>query len=125
MAEEHNSGDGTVRRELGISRRDLIRRGAVVGGTLLWAAPVIKTLSGTALAHEVKKGTPNFFCCWCKFKKKPKGGPKGQCVSATTKAQCDSICRGSPYNATKGEFHSSPNPIPCDNNKKCGKHKTK
>ena len=39
--------DGTV------GRRDLLRRGAMVGATLVWAVPVVQTLEGTALAAEV------------------------------------------------------------------------
>lgn len=35
---------------LGISRRTLIKRGAVVGGTLVWAAPVVQSLSAPAFA---------------------------------------------------------------------------
>lgn len=38
MAHDH------LEANLGISRRDLIRRGAVVGGTLVWAAPVVQSL---------------------------------------------------------------------------------
>lgn len=37
----------------GLSRRDLIRRGAVIGGTLVWATPTIQTLATPAFA-----GTP-------------------------------------------------------------------
>ena len=31
---------------IGVSRRDLLRRGAMASGTLLWAAPVIVTIAG-------------------------------------------------------------------------------
>lgn len=41
---------------LGISRRDLLKRGAVVGGTLVWAAPAVQTISRSALAQS--PGTP-------------------------------------------------------------------
>ena len=34
----------------GLSRRDLLRRGAVVGGTLVWAVPAMEVLSLTS-AH--------------------------------------------------------------------------
>lgn len=33
---------------LGISRRTLLRRGAVVGGAMVWTAPVVHTLAGPA-----------------------------------------------------------------------------
>jgi hypothetical protein len=39
-----------LQSELGISRRDLIRRGAIAGGTLLWAAPVISSIRTPAYA---------------------------------------------------------------------------
>lgn len=41
----HDEIDG----DLGISRRQLIKRGAVVGGTVLWAAPVVQSLTTPAL----------------------------------------------------------------------------
>ena len=34
--------------ELGMSRRDLLRRGAIVGGTLLWVAPAIQSVGAKA-----------------------------------------------------------------------------
>jgi hypothetical protein len=37
----------------GLSRRDLMKRGAVVGGTVVWATPVLQTLATPAFA-----GTP-------------------------------------------------------------------
>jgi hypothetical protein len=36
--------------QTGLSRRDLLRRGAVVGGTLVWAVPAMEVLSLTS-AH--------------------------------------------------------------------------
>lgn len=46
----------SVNPQLGISRRDLMRRGAVIGGTLVWAAPAVQTVSRAALAQTT--GTP-------------------------------------------------------------------
>lgn len=46
--------DNEFETNLGISRRSLIKRGAVVGGTLVWAAPVVQSLSAPAYAA----GTP-------------------------------------------------------------------
>jgi hypothetical protein len=45
-----------VDANLGISRRTLLRRGAIVGGTLVWAAPAVQSFSRTALAQA--NGTP-------------------------------------------------------------------
>lgn len=42
---------------LGISRRAVLRRGAVVGGSLVWAAPAVQSISRTALADH--NGTPH------------------------------------------------------------------
>ena len=42
--------DEEFQANLGISRRTLIKRGAVVGGTLVWAAPVVQSLSAPAFA---------------------------------------------------------------------------
>jgi hypothetical protein len=44
--------------ELGMSRRDLIRRGAIVGGTLLWVAPAIQSMAPKAFAQEAGPGSP-------------------------------------------------------------------
>ena len=49
-----------MRRQLGVSRRDLLRRGAIVGGTLLWTIPVVSTLSR---AHPNNVKSPAFVCC--------------------------------------------------------------
>jgi hypothetical protein len=46
----HKEGDG-LKRELGLSRRQLLKRGAVVGGTLMWAAPTIQSLASPAFAQ--------------------------------------------------------------------------
>lgn len=45
---------GTLDASLGISRRTLLRRGAVVGGAMVWATPVVQSFAGPAAAT----GTP-------------------------------------------------------------------
>lgn len=45
----------------GMTRRTLIKRGAVVGGTLMWAAPVIDSF--TSPAFGAVEGTPLTACC--------------------------------------------------------------
>ena len=47
--------------ESGMTRRDLMKRGAVVGGTLLWVAPAIQTYGSKAFAQT--NGSP--FCDAC------------------------------------------------------------
>lgn len=55
--------DDSVQRGSGISRRDLLRRGAVVGGTLLWATPVIQSITTPAYAQEVTPACHTCCCC--------------------------------------------------------------
>src|SRR5918999_1024007 len=54
-------GSGS-RRMSGISRREFLRRGAIVGGTLIWAAPAVQTLAPAAYA-QVTPGPCG--CCYC------------------------------------------------------------
>jgi hypothetical protein len=52
--------------ELGMSRRDLIRRGAIVGGTLLWVAPAIQSMAPKAFAQAAAPGSvPQCAACYC------------------------------------------------------------
>jgi len=52
--------DDGLRREFGLTRRDLMKRGAIVGGTLLWAAPVIQSITApSAYAASLHA------CCQC------------------------------------------------------------
>jgi hypothetical protein len=51
--------------ELGMTRRDLIRRGAIVGGTLLWVAPAIQSLAPKAFAQEAGPGSERCAVCYC------------------------------------------------------------
>lgn len=60
--DEHNEHD-PVDTNLGISRRTVLRRGAVVGGSLVWAAPAVQSISRTALAQT--NGTPVNGACPC------------------------------------------------------------
>lgn len=46
----------TTEAPQGFTRRDMLRRGAVVGGTLVWATPAVQTVSRHALAQD--GGTP-------------------------------------------------------------------
>jgi hypothetical protein len=60
--------------ESGISRRELLRRGAIVGGTMVWAVPVLQSLTPPAYAQ----GSPRpCGCCYCwnGDKQNPTPGP--------------------------------------------------
>lgn len=50
--------------ELGVSRRDLLRRGAIVGGTLLWVAPAIQSMAPKAFAAGPSPGGCAACYCW-------------------------------------------------------------
>ena len=54
--DEHKDAQEPVDTNLGISRRTVLRRGAVVGGSLMWAAPAVQSISRTAFAQD--PGTP-------------------------------------------------------------------
>jgi hypothetical protein len=56
--------DSTMRRELGISRRELLRRSAIVGGTLVWAAPVIQSITPPAYA-QMGQSPGSCAACYC------------------------------------------------------------
>jgi hypothetical protein len=105
-----------------LSRRDLIRRGAIVGGSLLWVAPAIQTLTPAASAQTV--GSPTFGCCECVSgdagaeKCNPGVGGlecnAGPVQSSTGPESSVAACQA--YCAGKSQaycFHSSNAPITC------------
>lgn len=49
-------------RTTGFDRRTLLKRGAVVGGALVWATPVVQSLSGTAMASVGPGSLPGGSC---------------------------------------------------------------
>ena len=51
--------------EIGMSRRDLLRRSAVVGGTLLWVAPAIQTVGAKAVAQAYGPSPGVCAACYC------------------------------------------------------------
>jgi hypothetical protein len=121
--------DEHLRRRYGISRRELLRRGAIVGGTLVWTIPVISSISRAGQAA----GSPLAVCCWCR--PKPSMGFTGHCAPASegidTHSQCSLYCRRefSEFES-KPEFHSAPqtsnsNQIPCEDDKGCDPHSHK
>lgn len=52
-----------VEGELGVSRRNMLRRGAVVGGALLWIAPAIQSVAAPSYANTVSPADRT--CCSC------------------------------------------------------------
>ena len=45
-----STSDGGSPEPTGISRRDVLRRSAIVGGNLIWAVPLVQTVSSSAFA---------------------------------------------------------------------------
>lgn len=104
--------DENLRRELGVTRREMLRRGAVVGGTLLWAAPVIQSIGPSALAQ-----TPNpNKCCFCTNPGpvNPTGQPT-QCLNngaPPDAATCAIFCTSLDFQDS--DFCEAPAPTTCD-----------
>jgi hypothetical protein len=102
-----------------LSRRDLIRRGAIVGGSLLWVAPAIQSL--TPAAHAQTVGSPTFGCCECR------SGASGavkcdgvgglECVDQTSKPTAvasETACQQYCASLRKSYcFHTAATPISC------------
>jgi hypothetical protein len=100
----------TLKRKLGMTRRDLLRRGIIVGGSLVWTVPVIQSLTKDSSAQT---GSPQFFCCFCTLNLNRRIDPK--CFTGPnapqTAAQCAARCRRLGYR--RSQFVSGPNPITC------------
>jgi hypothetical protein len=99
----------TLKRKLGMTRRDLIRRGIIVGGSLVWTVPVIQSLTKDSSAGT---GSPRFFCCFCFLNLNLRVDPK--CFTGPgvhTAQQCARHCQRLGYR--RSEFASGPNPITC------------
>ncbi|HWO70731.1 MAG TPA: hypothetical protein VNP94_08255, partial [Actinomycetota bacterium] len=99
--------DGThLKRKLGISRRDLIRRGVVVGGTLLWTVPVITSISR---AHIRAAHSPASGCCECRNRRNDAlplvGCPQPQ-SEVDTPSKCAHACHELGYRSS--QFHTAP-----------------
>ncbi len=83
------SGKRNLGAELGLTRRDLLRRGAVVGGTLLWVAPAIQSIAPKAYA--VQQVGSFRACCQCAGTGQH---PAGCTVDVISYDQCFQLCGG-------------------------------
>jgi hypothetical protein len=115
---DHTERRGEVRNRVGISRRDLLRRGAIVGGTALWTVPVIASLTR---AH-IRPGSPAFSCCRCHAPsgRVPPGPPNPPKMCTTTvdnPTACEQFCEERGYR--QSQFHQGPQPILCRSNGNC------
>ena len=74
----------------GLSRRELFRKGAVVGGHLLWIAPAIQTLTPKVLAQQVS-GT--FTCCQCARTVGINTQTRALLDTASSSVECQAACQ--------------------------------
>jgi hypothetical protein len=111
---DHTERRSEVRNRVGISRRDLLRRGAIVGGTALWTVPVIASLTR---AH-ISPGSPAFSCCRCHAPGGTTPRPPNRCTTTVDNpTACQQFCEGLGYR--QSQFHQGPQPIECRSNGLC------
>jgi hypothetical protein len=112
MAERNDA----VRRGSGISRRELLRRGAIVGGTVAWATPLIQSLTPPAYAQMGPSPGGNG-CCYCFNGPAPGPGDDGECHNDGTTGQrenrdaCENFCRDSGFD--NSQYLSGPGNCTC------------
>jgi hypothetical protein len=99
-----------VAKSLGMSRRDLLRRTAILGGTMAWVTPAIQSVARPAYASTPSERDTS--CCACR-KAPEKQGPL--CMEDFTLEDCQAFC-GDPRNFESylagGECDSHGNCVP-------------
>ena len=95
-------------RSLGMSRRDLLKRTAILGGTLAWVTPAIQSVTRPAYACTPSERDTS--CCACR-KAPTKGGDL--CLEDLTLEDCQAYC-GDPRN-----FEGYLNGAECDSHGNC------
>ena len=79
--------------ELGVSRRDMLRRSAIAGGALLWVAPAIQSMAPKAFAQATDPGSVTCTACYCwKGNKDHPNRETGEFGFPTAEA-CDAWCQ--------------------------------
>jgi hypothetical protein len=107
--EHHEPKRIDLNSEFGLTRRDLIRRGAIVAGTLVWVAPAIQSLAPKALA-QVAGGPSAGGCAAClcyvgtpAHIRKSSGQADSIQGNLADAQACDNWCRHlAPYNTGNG-----------------------
>jgi hypothetical protein len=109
-------GDGAKHKasrmagSLGMSRRDLLKRTAILGGTLAWVTPVIQSVTRPAYAATPSERDTS--CCACRKAPEKQGA---LCMEDLTLEDCQAFC-GSPRNfesyLSGGECDSHGNCVP-------------
>ncbi len=104
------NGDKAPRmaRSLGMSRRDLLKRTAILGGTLAWVTPAIQSVTRPAYASTPSERDTS--CCACR-KAPTKNGDL--CLEDLTLEDCQAYC-GDPRN-----FESYLSGAECDSHGNC------
>jgi hypothetical protein len=104
MAEPRETG------QKGLSRRDLLKRGAVAGA-VAWSAPVVLSLRTPAYAQ----GSPFHACCQCN-----QPFPWPALVDGVTCEQCQEFCNGhgGVKRYQRGSICSAENAV-CDQRPEC------
>jgi hypothetical protein len=100
---------------LGMSRRTLLKRGAVVGGTLVWAAPAVQTLASSAMAASTSCNAStcaNVIVCNSKGQNCMTVGHLTCAPTNPDDEQCLCVCAGQPG--------SCPEAQPCEVPLTCG-----
>lgn len=78
--------------ESGLTRRDLLKRGALLGGALAWGAPVVQIIGmRPAMAQEPSPSCPNLFCLTAQFGRRGLG-PFQNCSLGTAAGQGRGNC---------------------------------
>ena len=96
----------------GVSRRDLLRRGAIAGGAIVWAVPVVESFGET---RAYAAGSQLFSCCYCFHKADKHGCDKsGVCNTGSGSPQsataCDQFCQSLKFKAGHYRF-GAPSPV--------------
>ena len=97
MSDDKRHRKASLRHDLGLSRRELLRRGAIAGGTLLWVAPTIQSLAPVASAQELSGSFRA--CCQCVGDARSQGSCT---VDVLTQSECVARCGGADRTAYYG-----------------------
>lgn len=84
-----DTGRHEANEDSGLTRREMLRRGAIVGGTLLWVTPAIQSLTPSAFA--VQQVGSFKACCQCTG---TRSHPAGCSVDAISYNECFERCGG-------------------------------
>ena len=119
MADHDDTNDDINDDPRRISRRTAIKRGAIVGGTLVWATPVVMGMGKPAFAAVARTSPGQHGCCFCY---NDPGRTDGQCfndgINGTPQQMnadnCQNFCRTFGGGRNHYQYGSSASGISCD-----------